>query len=55
MLHEGETDEVQQEEVEAAEQPVAGYTLDRKSFTSLAEAWGGRVCGHERRGYAAAV
>lgn len=43
VLRDGETDEVLQEDVEAAKQPVARYTTDIKCFTPLTEAWGGRI------------
>lgn len=43
VLREGETSEVQQEEVEGAKQPVARYTTDIKCFTPVTGAWGGRI------------
>ena len=43
VLQDGKTDEVLQEEIGGAKQPVARYTTDIKCFTPLTEAWGGRI------------
>ena len=43
VLRDGETDEVLEDEIEAAKQPVARYPTDIKCFTPLTEAWGGRI------------
>ena len=43
VLPDGETDEVPEDEIEGAKQPVSRYATDIKCFAPLTEAWGGRI------------